>query len=179
MVASFVIFIALLAVVAVLFVVGYNKLVRLRNSAQNAAADVEVQLQRRHDLIPNLATTVGGYAGHERTTLDEVTQSRGASLGGRPATAGILADAEDYPELSAEEGFTQFQGQLAGTEQGVAVARQAYNDAVQSYNTALQTFPWVFVAWFGSFAPMDFMHAEDAAVSAVPAVDFATSAPRA
>jgi LemA protein len=177
--APFVIFVALLVGAVVFFVVGYNRLVRLRNNAQSAAADVEVQLQRRHDLLPNLASAVGGYAGHERATLDEVTQSRAAGLAGRSATAGILADAEDYPNLHAEEGFTQFQGQLAGTEQGVAIARQAYNDAVQQYNTAIQTFPLAFVAWFGSFTPMDFMHADDAAVAAVPSVDFAASGPRA
>jgi LemA protein len=117
-----------------------------------------VQLQRRHDLVPNLATTVGGYAGHERGTLDEVTAARARGLGQRPASAGILADAEAYPALHAEEGFTQVQGQLAGTEQGVAIARQAYNDAVLTYNTALQTFPWLFVAWLGSFEPLDFVH---------------------
>ena len=177
--APFLIFIALLVLAVLCFVVGYNRLVRLRNNAQSAAADVEVQLQRRHDLIPNLASTVGGYAGHERTTLDEVTQSRAAGLTGRTANAGILADAEDYPNLHAEEGFTQFQGQLAGTEQGLALSRQAYNDAVQQYNTALQTFPLALVAWFWSFTPMDFMHADESAVTAVPSVDFAASGPRA
>src|SRR5205823_1870353 len=163
----------LLSAVLVFFVFGYNRLVRLRNSAQTAYADVEVQLQRRHDLVPNLASTVGGYAGHERGTLDDVTDARARGLGQRPA-AGILADAEAYPTLRAEDGFTQLQGQLAGTEQGVAIARQAYNDAVLQYNTALQTFPWVFVAWLASFAPMELVHADDPAAHA-PAVQFASS----
>ena len=175
MFAFFVIFVGLLAALLVLFVLGYNRLVRLRNSAQTASADVEVQLQRRHDLVPNLANTVGGYAGHERGTLDEVTESRARGLGQRPASAGILADAEAYPALHAEEGFTQLQGQLAGTEQGVAIARQAYNDAVLKYNTALQTFPWLFVAWLGSFETLEFVRTEDPAAQQAPAVQFASS----
>ena len=163
----------LLAALLVFFVVGYNRLVRLRNKAQTASSDVDVQLQRRHDLVPNLASTVSGYAGHERGTMDEVTEARARGLGQRPA-AGILADAESYPTLRAEDGFTQLQGQLAGTEQGVAIARQAYNDAVLEYNTALQSFPWVFVAWLASFAPMELVHADDPAAHA-PAVQFASS----
>jgi LemA protein len=175
MFTSFLIFIGLLAAVLVFFVVGYNRLVRLRNKAQTAASDVDVQLQRRHDLVPNLASTVSGYAGHERGTMDEVTEARARGLGQRQAAAaGILADAEAYPALHAEEGFTQLQGQLAGTEQGVAIARQAYNDAVLEYNTALQSFPWVFVAWLASFAPMELVHADDPAAYA-PAVRFASS----
>ena len=173
MFTSFVIFLGLLAALLVFFVVGYNRLVRLRNKAQTASSDVDVQLQRRHDLVPNLASTVSGYAGHERGTMDEVTEARARGLGQRPA-AGILADAESYPTLRAEDGFTQLQGQLAGTEQGVAIARQAYNDAVLEYNTALQSFPWVFVAWLASFAPMELVHADDPAAHA-PAVQFASS----
>jgi len=173
MFTSFLIFLGLLAALLVFFVVGYNRLVRLRNKAQTASSDVDVQLQRRHDLVPNLASTVSGYAGHERGTMDEVTEARARGLGQRPA-AGILADAESYPTLRAEDGFTQLQGQLAGTEQGVAIARQAYNDAVLEYNTALQSFPWVFVAWLASFAPMELVHADDPAAHA-PAVQFASS----
>jgi LemA protein len=175
MFASFLIFVGLLAALLVFFVYGYNRLVRLRNSAQTAFADVEVQLQRRHDLVPNLASTVGGYAGHERGTLDDVTEARARGLGQRPSAAGILADAEAYPTLRAEDGFTQLQGQLAGTEQGVAVARQAYNDAVLEYNTALQTFPLMFVAWFASFEQMELAHVDDAGAAQAPAVNFAAS----
>jgi LemA protein len=177
MFASFVIFVALLAVALVFYVVGYNRLVRLRNKAHTAYADVEVQLQRRHDLVPNLASTVGGYAGHERGTLDDVTEARARGLGQRQAQAtGILADAEAYPTLRAEDGFTQLQGQLAGTEQGVAIARQAYNDAVLDYNTAIQTFPWMLVASFGSFEPLELIHTEDADAADAPSVQFASSA---
>jgi LemA protein len=172
MLASFVIFVALLAALLVFFVYGYNRLVRLRNGALTAQADIEVQLQRRHDLVPNLSSTVAGYAGHERGTLDDVTEARARGLGQRPA-AGILADAEAYPTLRAEDGFTQLQGQLAGTEQGVAIARQAYNDAVLEYNTALQTFPWMLVTWLGSFEPMELVHADDPSAQQAPAVRFA------
>jgi len=175
MFASFLIFVGLLAALLVFFVVGYNKLVRLRNRAQTAHSDVEVQLQRRHDLVPNLASTVSGYASHEHGTMDDVTEARASGLGQRQAAAtGILADAEAYPTLRAEDGFTQLQGQLAGTEQGVAIARQAYNDAVLEYNTSLQSFPWMFVAWLASFSPMELVHADDPAAHA-PAVQFASS----
>jgi LemA protein len=177
MFASFVIFVGLLVALLAFFIYGYNRLVRLRNNAQTAYADVEVQLQRRHDLVPNLASTVGGYAGHERGTLDDVTEARARGLGQRPSAAGILADAEAYPTLRAEDGFTQLQGQLAGTEQGVAIARQAYNDAVLEYNTALQTFPLMLVTWLGSFQPMELSHVEDATAQQAPAVQFAAPTP--
>jgi LemA protein len=177
MFASFVIFVGLLAAALLFFVLGWNRLVRLRNHAQTAYADVEVQLQRRHDLVPNLASTVGGYAGHERGTLDDVTEARARGLGQRQAAAaGILADAEAYPTLRAEDGFTQLQGQLAGTEQGVAIARQAYNDAVLAYNTALQTFPWMLVAALTSFEPMELIHTEAPDAVDAPSVQFASSA---
>jgi LemA protein len=173
MFASFLIFVGLLAAFLVFFVVGYNRLVRLRNAALTAESDIDVQLQRRHDLVPNLSSTVAGYAGHERGTLDDVTEARARGLGQRPTTAGLLADAEAYPTLRAEDGFTQLQGQLAGTEQGVAIARQAYNDAVLEYNTSLQTFPWLLVAWLASFEPMELVHADDESAQQAPAVRFA------
>ncbi len=187
MLVSFFIFIGALAVLLVLFVLGYNRLIRLRNSAQNAWADLDVQLQRRHDLIPNVVSTVGGYAGHERGTLDEITQARASAIAARnPATPGasgqaegqltgalgrLFADEESYPQLKADETFTLLQSQLAGTEQGIALARQAYNDSVQAYNNAVQTFPFILVAWFGSFAPLEFHHTDDAG-RALPDVAF-------
>ena len=194
MVTSFFIFVGALAALLVFFVLGYNRLVRLRNSAQNAWADLDVQLQRRHDLIPNVVSTVGGYAGHERGTLDEVTQARASALAARtpvsPAASGqaegqlgnalgrLFADDEAYPQLKADETFTQLQSQLSATEQGIAFARQGYNDAVQAYNTAIQTFPLMFAAWLGSFAPLEFHHTDESG-RAVPDVAFAPAAPAA
>ena len=144
----------LIVVVALLLVALYNRLVRLRNRVDNAWAQVEVQLKRRWDLIPNLVETVKGYAAHERETFEAVTQARArAQQAGTPAEAaqaeGILgaalgrlfAVAEAYPELQADENFRQLQTELAETENKVAVSRQVYNDTVLTYHNAIQTFP--------------------------------------
>jgi LemA protein len=103
-----------------------------------------------------------------------VTEAPARGLGQRPASAGILADAEAYPALHAEEGFTLLQSQLAGTEQGVAIARRVYKDAVLTYSTAVQGFPSLFVAWLGSFEPLDLVHTEGPAAQQAPAVQFAS-----
>lgn len=151
-----------LAVVGLLVVAGvvlYNRFVTLRNRSENAWAQVDVQLRRRYDLIPNLVETVKGYASHERETFEEVTRAR--ALGVEAETVEQQADAENmitgalrrlfavaeaYPELRANENFMALQQELTSTEQQIAVARQIYNDTVLRYNTGIQTFPGVLVA---------------------------------
>jgi LemA protein len=173
--------IVLLVVALVLF---YNRLVRLRNRVENAWAQVDVQLKRRYDLIPNLVETVKGYASHERETFEAVTAARtraqaaqGAAEQG--AAEGILgqalgrlfAVAEAYPELQADENFRQLQEELAQTENRIAVSRQVYNDTVLTYNNAIQTVPGVLVAGPLGFAKKDFFEVEEAAREA-PQVAF-------
>jgi LemA protein len=147
--------IAILALLLAIFlVVLYNRLVRLRNRTENAWAQVDVQLRRRYDLIPNLVETVKGYASHERATFEEVTKARTAAQQAKTvpeqaqaenmltaAIGRLFAVAEDYPELRATENFQQLQSQLEDTEQKIAIARQVYNDAVLTYDTALETVP--------------------------------------
>src|SRR6187551_3597167 len=138
--------VVLLVVVLVLF---YNRLVRLRNRVENAWAQVDVQLRRRYDLIPNLVETVKGYASHERATFEEVTnaRTRAQQAGSVPEQAAaenvltaaigrLFAVAEAYPELRASENFQQLQAQLADTEDKIRVARQVYNDTVLTYDNA-------------------------------------------
>lgn len=141
--------------VLVLLIWTYNRLVRLRNRVQNAWSDVDVQLKRRHDLVPNLVDTVRGYAAHERQTLEAVTSARtqamalGASIPARVvaelaltgAVGNLFAVAERYPTLRAAQNFTLLQEQLTSTENRIAFARQFYNESVLQYNTAIATFP--------------------------------------
>jgi LemA protein len=144
----------LVLLIATFLVVLYNRLVRLRNRTENAWAQVDVQLRRRYDLIPNLVETVKGYASHERATFEEVTKARTAAQQARTvpeqavaenmltaAIGRLFAVAEDYPELRATENFQQLQSQLEDTEQKIAIARQVYNDTVLTYDTALETVP--------------------------------------
>ena len=175
----------IILVVGLLLVALYNRLVRLRNRVDNAWAQVEVQLKRRWDLIPNLVETVKGYAAHERETFEAVTNARTrAQQAGTPAEAaqaeGILgaalgrlfAVAEAYPELQADENFRQLQTELAETENRVAVSRQVYNDTVLTYHNAIQTFPgMLFAAPFG-FTTREFFEVEDEAQREAPSVDF-------
>jgi LemA protein len=180
-----VVLLALVLLVGLLLVLLYNRLVRLRNRVDNSWAQVEVQLKRRWDLIPNLVETVKGYAGHERETFEAVTQARAraqqAQTPGETAQAeGILgaalgrlfAVAEAYPELQADENFRQLQSELAETENRVAVSRQVYNDSVLTYNNAVQTFPGVVVAGPFGFSVREFFEVEEAAQREAPVVDF-------
>ncbi|HEY6249897.1 MAG TPA: LemA family protein [Candidatus Angelobacter sp.] len=153
-------FIVGFALVLVLLIWTYNRLVRLRNRVQNAWSDVDVQLKRRHDLVPGLVETVRGYAAHERQTLDAVTSARaqamapGAGIGARAvaelaltgAVGNLFAVAERYPTLRAAQNFTLLQEQLTSTENRIAFARQFYNESVMQYNTAIATFPRNLVA---------------------------------
>jgi LemA protein len=174
--------------VVVLLVLGlvllYNRLVRLRNRVDNAWAQVDVQLRRRYDLIPNLVETVKGYAAHERDTFEAVTEARTrAQAAGTvqdqaqaenilsQALGRLFAVAEAYPELQADENFRQLQEELATTENRIAVSRQVYNDTVLTYNNAIQTVPGVLVAGPFGFPKREFFEAEDA-VREAPRVAF-------
>src|SRR5918911_3247994 len=175
---------SLLLALVVVFL--YNRLVRLRNRVENAWAQVDVQLQRRHDLIPNLVETVEGYAGHERSTFEEVTAARASAQQARTveqhaeaenvltaALGRLFAVAEAYPQLRATENFQQLQSELEETEDKIAVARQLYNDAVLTYDNALQTVPTNVVAGLFHFQPRQYFELEERS-RAAPQVDFST-----
>jgi len=182
-----------IAAVAVLFLfilVGmYNGLVRKRNRSENAWAQVDVQLKRRHDLIPNLVETVKGYAAHERGTFDEVTQARTAAQQAQgpqaqaqaenvltQALGRLFAVAEAYPQLRATENFQQLQAQLTDLESNIAVSRQVYNDTVLTYDNALETVPTSVIAGMFNFRAREYFQAEDGARE-VPQVSFAATPP--
>lgn len=152
--------ILVIVVVLIVAVIGlYNNLIKLRNMVDNAWAQIDVQLQRRLDLIPNLVETVKGYAAHESGTLEEVTKARTAVMNagtpeGKMEADGILtgalkslfAVAEAYPDLKANTNFQQLQAELSNTEDKISYMRQSFNDTVMKYNTAIQTFPAVLLA---------------------------------
>jgi LemA protein len=177
--------IGLIVVVGLLLVALYNRLVQQRNRVDNAWAQIEVQLKRRWDLIPNLVESVKGYAAHERGTFEAVTEARAraqnAQSPGEAAQAeGILgaalgrlfAVAEAYPELQADENFRQLQTELAETENKVAVSRQVYNDTVLTFNNTVQTFPGVLVAGPFGFTVREFFEVEEEAQRDAPVVAF-------
>jgi LemA protein len=154
----------------------YNRLVRLRVRTENAWSQIDVQLRRRYDLIPNLVEAVKGYAAHEREVFEAVTKARAqaeAASGVKDQaqaenqlTAGIrrlIAVAENYPQLKANENFLALQEELTGTESKIAFARQFYNDQVQSLNTLIQSFPSRIVASLGGFKPREFFDIEEPA----------------
>jgi LemA protein len=167
---------AVVVVLAIAVVLVYNRLVRLRNRTENAWSQVDVQLRRRYDLVPNLVETVKGYAAHERATFEEVTRARAAAESARgvaeqaqaenvltAALRQLFAVAEAYPELRATENFQALQAQLTDIEGDIAIARQVYNDAVLTYMNAIQTVPSNIVAGLFRFRPRDYFEIEDAA----------------
>jgi len=176
--------VAVALVLGLIVVLLYNRLVRHRNQAENAWAQVEVQLKRRHDLIPNLVETVKGYAGHERAALDSVTEARTsaqrattveqqakAESGLTAALGRLFAVAEAYPQLRATENFQQLQSELEETEDKIAVARQLYNDAVLSYDNTRETVPTSLVAGLIGFAPRPYFEIDERS-RALPQADF-------
>jgi LemA protein len=180
-----IVLIVVLVVLALIVVGLYNRLVRYRNRVDNAWAQVEVQLKRRWDLIPNLVETVKGYAAHERGVFEEVTAARTrAQQAQSPAESaqaeGILSQAlgrlfavaEAYPDLKATQNFQELQAQLSETENKVAVSRQVYNDTVLTYHNAIQTFPGTLLAGPFGFTKREFFEVEDEAQRAAPVVDF-------
>jgi LemA protein len=190
------ILLALLALLVVWGVSIYNRLVSLRNQVGNGFSQIDVQLTRRHDLIPNLVEAVKGYMKHERDTLEAVIQARNAAaaslktaaanpgdgnaitaLAGAEAALGsalgrLLAVAEAYPDLKASDNMRQFQEELTSTENRVAFARQAYNDAVMGYNTARENFPNVLIANGFGFDAAQFLEIESLNKREVPRVAF-------
>jgi LemA protein len=175
-----------LGLIVVVFVVVtlYNRLVRLRNRTQNAWAQVDVQLRRRYDLIPNLVETVKGYAAHERQTFEEVTRARTAAQAAQTvedqaqaenmltgALRRLFALAEAYPELRASENFRRLQEDLGDTENKIAIARQIYNDASLTYNNTVQTVPTNIVAAVFRFKVVPYFETDGDARSA-PEVRF-------
>ena len=182
--------VAILIILLVVLVGMFNKLVRLRNRAENAWAQVDVQLRKRYDLVPNLVETVKGYAAHERGTFEAVTQARTAAEQAQgvqqqaeaenmltAALGRLFAVAEAYPQLRATENFQQLQSQLADVESNIAVARQVYNDTVLSYDNALQTVPTNIIAGIFNFNPREYFEVEEASVREAPRVDFGQSTP--
>jgi LemA protein len=172
----------------VLAVLGYNRLVRLRNEVDTGWANIDVQLQRRGDLIPNLVEAVRGYAAHERAVFEEVTKARAAlrdaSTPGGAAEANdvltaalgrLFAVAEAYPELKASQNFLRLQDDLTDTEDKIAAARRYYNATVMRYNTAIQSLPWVLVARSLGFRAREFFSAEGD--TDVPKVAFSATGP--
>ena len=177
--------VALLVLLGLVLVVLYNRLVRLRNRAENSWAQVDVQLRKRYDLIPNLVETVKGYASHERETFEEVTRARTAAQQASTveqqaeaenvltaAIGRLFAVAEGYPELRASENFQQLQAELAETENKIRVARQVYNDAVLSYENARETVPTNLVAGMFGFEPRPYFEVEELEVREAPQVGF-------
>ena len=174
-----------LAVLALATVVVYNQLVQLRVRAENAWADIDVQLKRRHDLIPNLVETVKGYASHERETLENVVEARTRAVEASGpveqaeaenmltgALRRLFALAEDYPELRAVESFTRLQGTLSEIEEAIQSARRYYNAVVRDFNTRIQQFPVNLVAQTFGFSERDFFALQDETQRDVPEVDF-------
>jgi LemA protein len=182
---------------AVLFAISiYNRLVAGRNQFKNAFAQIDVQLTRRHDLIPNLVETAKGYIKHERETLEAVTNARNMAVAGLKAAAKdpsdpnamkqlaqaeqglsgalgrLFAVAEAYPDLKANQNMMQLSEELTTTENKVAFARQAYNDSVMQYNTLRESFPNNFFAGWFNFQPAELLEIEDEAKREVPKVSF-------
>ena len=176
---------AVIALIAVFFISQYNRLITLNITVDEAWAQIEVQLKRRADLIPNLVETVKGYAAHEQSTFDAVVTARAkattattvadtAAADGMltQALRGVLAVAEAYPELKGSSNFLSLQEELATTENKVASSRQFYNDNLRSLNTAVKTIPSSFFAGFAKVAEREFYEVEDPQDRNVPNVSF-------
>ena len=183
------IFVVILVVIVVLLVVygiaSYNGLIRRKNQVENSWSQIDVQLKRRIDLIPNLVETVKAYAAHEKDTLDAVVQARNAAIAAPDTPAGqadasnqisgalrqLFALSEAYPDLKANQNFLALQEELSATEGRVAYARQFYNDSVLGYNNKLQAFPTVFFARMLKFDKREYFEADEASRE-VPKVQF-------
>ena len=175
----------IILIVGLWFVITYNGLVRLRNAVKNAWSQIDVQLKRRYDLIPNIVETVKGYAAHEKETLENVIKARQAGIDASTvkdqaaaenmitgALRQLFALSEAYPNLKANENFMALQEELASTENKISFARQYYNDTVQTFNTRQEMFPANLVASMLGFQPAEFFEIEDPAAREAPKVKF-------
>ena len=186
------ILVALVVLVGVIYVLMRNSIIASRNRVEEAWSGIDVQLKRRHDLVPNLVEAVKGYATHERATFEAVTKARSQAMAAtgvgdtaqaESALSGALGNlrvvAEQYPELRATENFQQLQNQLSELEDEIQASRRIYNSNVQSYNTKIQQFPMSIVANQGGFTEKEFFEIGDAAEREVPEVSFDQAAPAA
>jgi len=169
------IIVIVVVVLLILYVIAtYNGLIRLKNRVEGAWAQIDVQLKRRYDLIPNLVETVKGYAAHEKETLERVIAARNMGMNASGphdqavaenmitgALKSLFALSEAYPDLKANQNFLELQEELSGTEGRIAYARQFYNDSVLKYNTRIQTFPAVIFAGMFRFTPREYFEADD------------------
>jgi len=183
---AFLIGLLILAAIVVMALIGiYNGLVRMRQQVKNAWSQIDVQLKRRYDLIPNLVETVKGYAKHEKETLERVIQARNAAVSAQGveqqaqaenmltgALRQLFALSESYPDLKANQNFLALQEELSTTENKISFARQHYNDTTANYNTKVQSFPANLVAGAFGFHVEPFFEIEDAAQRAAPQVQF-------
>ena len=180
-----IIIVAVILLVGLIYVLARNGIIGLRNRCDEAWSGIDVQLKRRHDLVPNLVESVKGYATHERETFEKVTQARAAAMqASGPAEAGkaesqlsqalggLRVVAEQYPELRATENFQQLQRQLSELEDEIQASRRIYNSNVQQYNTRIQQFPGSLIANQGGFTAKPFFEITDAADRETPQVSF-------
>jgi len=183
--APLLIVLGILVVFIFVFIAIYNSLVRLRNQVKNAWSQIDVQLKRRHDLIPNLVETAKGYVKHERETLENITEARSKAMGAdsvgekakaESALSGAMSKfflvVENYPDLKANQNFLALQEELTSTENKIAFARQGYNDQVLFYNNKIQMFPSNIVAGMFRFTEEEFFEIEDRTEKEVPKVSF-------
>ncbi|HUX05900.1 MAG TPA: LemA family protein [Acidobacteriota bacterium] len=180
------IILGIIAVLIVFVIILFNTLVRLRNQTRNAWSQIDVQLKRRHDLIPNLMETVKGYMHHERETLEAVTKARQQAVNISESVAeqaqkenmlsqtlrSLFAVAENYPDLKANQNFLALQEELASTENKISFSRQFYNDSVMGFNNKIEMFPSNVIAGMFAFKAAEFFEVEDEAERAVPEVKF-------
>jgi LemA protein len=181
----FIVFIVIIAIIILFFISVYNSLIRLRNQVKNAWAQIDVQLKRRHDLIPNLIETVKGYMTHERQIMENITKYRSQAMnaqtvGEKAQAESLLSGAlgqlrvqvENYPDLKANQNFLALQEELTATENKISFARQNYNDQVLMYNNKIQMFPSNIVAGMFNFKEEEFFELKDQAEKEVPKVSF-------
>jgi len=180
------IIVAVVLVLLIAFVIGaYNALIRLRNQVDNSWSQIDVQLKRRHDLIPNLVETAKGYMKHERGTFEAITNARSQAMGAKTVSEaskaeGVLGEAlskfmlvvENYPDLKANQNFLAVQEELTSTENKISFARQSYNDQILFFNNKIQMFPSNIIANMFNFTKRDFFEIEAPAEREVPKVSF-------